>query len=91
LRREQRNRRINKYYGFLFTDCLLQTTSVVKLAQKVPKSKKKYILLKYKKARNTGFRALCKTNIDYGKLCGVPVKVLNEQLTCGVAPTVVVL
>ena len=36
-------------------------------------------------------RAFCGKQIAaYGRMCGDAVSELNEQLTCGVAPTVVV-
>jgi hypothetical protein len=42
-----------------------------------------------KKARSIASGLYVKLADDYGSLCGVD-SVLNEQLTCGVPPTVVV-
>ena len=45
---------------------------------------------KQTKARSIAPGLYVKFGADYGSLCGVPTSVLNEQLTCGLLPTVVV-
>ena len=44
-------------------------------------------MMEIKQARSMASGLCRKRIVDYGSLWGVAVNVLNEQLTCGVSPT----